>query len=77
MTTQEHKLMISMFTKIYESFGVIASTLTSRGIWTDDDAKAFASAVRFDRAKMENFADRASAEYLQFAIQLGVEVDLT
>ena len=76
MTTQEHKLMMTMFTRMYESMGIIANTLTSRGIWTNDDAEAFAHATHFDLEKMEAFASLAFDDYIVFAARLGVDVEL-
>ena len=76
MTAKEHKLMITMFTCMYERFGIIANTLTSRGIWSGDDAAAFEHAVRFDREKMTALALQAFDQYHIFATKLGVDTKI-
>jgi hypothetical protein len=76
MTAKEHKLMIAMFTRINERLGVIADTLTSRGIWTGDDAAAFAHAVRSDREKLSVFALQAFDDYHIIAAKLDVDIPL-
>lgn len=76
MTTEEHKLMMTMFTCMYERFGIIANALTSRGIWTGDDAAAFEHAVHFDREKMTAFALQAFDNYQVFAAKLGVDTKI-
>lgn len=75
MTAKEHKLMIAMFTRINERVGIIANTLTSRGIWSGDDAQAFAHAVHFDQ-KLKTFALQALDDYHIFAAQIGVDTKI-
>jgi hypothetical protein len=75
MTPEEHKLMVAMFMKMYERFGILADTLKSRGIWSGDDPQAFAHAVHFDREKMTKFALQAFDDYFLTAEQVGVEVE--
>jgi hypothetical protein len=72
MTKQEHELLISMFARLYQAIGAIEETLTSRGIWTGDDAVAFAHAVHVDDQKVLNYVRRARRDYLLFANQIGV-----
>ncbi|MGA9804392.1 MAG: hypothetical protein WBQ19_04775 [Terriglobales bacterium] len=76
MTAKEHKLMIAMFTRINERVGIIANTLTSRGIWSGDDAQAFAHAVHFDQEKLKTFALQALDDYHIFAAQIGVDTKI-
>jgi hypothetical protein len=75
MTAKEHKLMMTMFASMNERFGVIADTLTSRGVWSGDDAQAFAHAVRADREKLSSFALQAFDDYQTIAARLDVEVE--
>jgi len=72
MTPKEHELMLLMFTRLYESIGIIEETLKSRGIWTGDDPKAFSHAVHADDRKLLRYAERARNDYVAFANQLGV-----
>ncbi len=76
MTKQEHKLMLLMFTRLYESIGIPEETLKSRGIWTGDDPTAFSHAVHADDRKILHYATRAREDYVTFASQLGVVPDL-
>jgi hypothetical protein len=76
MTAKEHKLMIAMFTRINERVGIIADTLTSRGIWTGDDAEAFSHAIHFDQEKLKVFALQALDDYHIFAAKLDVDIPL-
>ena len=76
MTAKEHKLMIVMFARMNERIGIIANTLTSRGLWSGDDEQAFAHAVHFDREKMTTLGAQAFDDYHIFAAKLGVDVPL-
>jgi len=76
MTPSEHKLMVSMFTRMNESIGILANTLTSRGLWTGDDAQAFAHAIHADQKKLQSFALQALTDYQTYAEDLGVETGL-
>lgn len=76
MTKQEHELMVLMFARMYEAFSRIEETLKSRGIWTDDDEKAFAHAVHDDPRKLAQHTIAAWKTYLYFAKQSGVETGL-
>jgi hypothetical protein len=76
MTPQEHKLLITMFSRMHEAFEIISDTLKSREIWTDDDEKAFFHAVHADREKIARFARDAGADYLRCAASLGVVTGL-
>lgn len=72
MTRKEHELIMTMFARLYESIGTIEETLKSRGIWSDDDPKAFSHAVHTDDRKLLHYAERARSDYVAFANQLGV-----
>ena len=72
MTRQEHELMLLMFTRLYESIGIIEETLKSRGVWSADDPTAFSHAVHSDERKLFAYAQRARNDYVNFASQLGV-----
>lgn len=73
MTQKEHQLMVLMFARLYEAFGIIEETLKSRGIWTDDDQRAFYHSVHADDQKLFLYLERARKDYLGFVNQLGVE----
>jgi hypothetical protein len=74
MTRQEHELMILMFSRVNESIGIIVETLTSRGIWSDDDPKAFSHAVHADDQKLLFYAAQARKDYSVLAKQAGITV---
>jgi hypothetical protein len=76
MTKQEHELMVLMFARVFEAIGRIEETFKSRGIWTDDDAKAFAHAVHTDARNLVEYTSRAMLTYLHLAKQSGVETGL-
>lgn len=76
MTTQEHKLMILMFARLHEAIEAISETLSSRGIWSGDDKKAFQDLVRSDKYKLGGYVLRAGHDYLKLAKKLGVETGI-
>ena len=72
MTTKEHDLILLMFARMLERMGIIAETFKSRGIWTDDDGRAFSHLVHDDTQKMLRYASVAMREYLECAKVAGV-----
>ena len=52
MESKEHYLMLLMFARMHECLYVITDTLKSRGLWTDDDQRAFPDAVHYDQRKV-------------------------
>lgn len=76
MTTDEHRLMILMFARLHESLEAINETLSSRGIWAEDDKKAFRDLAHHDDRKIENYLAQAGRDYLKLAKELGVETGI-
>jgi hypothetical protein len=76
MTKSDHLLIVMMFARMRESFLVLAESFTSRGIWSDDDAKAFAHAVHADERKVEWCLTETRRDYLFLAKELGVATGL-
>jgi hypothetical protein len=72
MTNQEHELMIMMFARANEAIGILTETLKSRGLWTEDDEKAFAHMVHADDQKLLLYTAQARNDYLRCATSLGV-----
>lgn len=67
--------MILLLSRVYEQFEVLKQTLRSRGVWTDDDERAFSAATHSDDRNLLLCALRARADYLAVARQCGMEVD--
>jgi hypothetical protein len=76
MTKQEHELMLLMFARTRQMFRILTEVLTSRGIVTGDDAKAFSHAIHFDDAKTLNSIMLTWRDYQSAAIQSGVVTGL-
>lgn len=76
MTKKEHELMLLMFARTQQIFGILTEVLTSRGILTGDDAKAFSHATHYDDAKTWKFVLQAWRDYQSAAIQSGVVTGL-
>jgi hypothetical protein len=76
MTPEEHKLMLTLFTKYFQQIKVIIEILKSRGLLEGDDPMAFATAVHSDSESNERVFQQAAALYLQAAKRLGVETGL-
>lgn len=73
MTPEEHELMMLLLARVYEYFELITETLKSRGLWTEDDEKAFAHMVHDDPAKLLRAASRARKDYLALLRESGVD----
>lgn len=73
MTNEEHLLMVLVIARMYEAVEIVTQTLKSRGLWTDDDEKAFAHAVHDDDAKLTALVQRAKRDYLLLAKMAGVD----
>ena len=76
MTPQEHELMIMMFARMHEAIEILKETLKSRGLWTDDDEKAFSHAVHADARKLLQNIGQAYIDYARIAKLAGVVVEL-
>lgn len=76
MEPKEHYLLLVMFARIHEHLHVITDTLKSRGLWTDDDERAFSVAVALDSEKLRTCLKLASKDYLRLASALGVATGL-
>lgn len=76
MTPKEHELQVLMFARLFEAVGVLSDVLTSRGVLTGDDAKAFRHAVHHDPTKLLEHVSQAMLDYEKCAAQLGVETGL-
>jgi len=76
MTAKEHELIMMMFARMNESIGVITDTLTSRGLWTGDDARAFAHVAHADDRRMDFYISKALKDYTGLAETLGVVTGL-
>ena len=76
MTQQEHELMILMFTRTAQMFRILTEVLTSRGVLTSDDAKAFAHAIHYDDEKTLHLVIQTWGDYQKSAILSGVTTGL-
>jgi hypothetical protein len=76
MTHDDHHLMVLMFARTFQAMAAITETLKSRGIWTEDDEKAFNFAVHQNDAVILRCAALAMTEYLKVAAKVGVETGL-
>ena len=76
MTKQEHEMMLIMFARTGQMFRILTEILTSRGILTGDDAKAFSHAIHFDDEKTLKTVLRTWHDYQAAAIQSGVVTGL-
>lgn len=76
MTPQEHKMMMLMFARMYQHYGILMDVLKSRELLTGDDAQAFSHAAHFDDQKTMQFVLRAWRDYQAAAIQSDVVTGL-
>ena len=76
MTKQEHEMMLIMFARTGQVFQILTEMLTSRGILTGDDAKAFSHAIHYDDAKRLKTVLQTWHDYQAAAIQSGVVTGL-
>jgi hypothetical protein len=76
MTPEEHRLVIYVLARQYQSIKTIIATLKSRGILEGDDPEAFASSVFLDSASNLSVLQEAKTEYLNLAKFLGVQTGL-
>ena len=72
MTTQEHALMICMFTRMYALLGIMTEALKREGLWSEDDQKAYQSAFASDRQQWAKFYFQAIQDYQECAEKMGV-----
>lgn len=68
--------MLLMFARMHECLLVIRETLKSRGLWTDDDEKAFSVAVHADAGKLRDCLTLAKKDYLRMSIGVGLVTGL-
>ena len=76
MTKEEHAFFLSMFSRVYEVVGVLEETLKSRGLWSEDDQKAFATVVHSDDERLLYYAQRAHNDYKALAKAAGLITDV-
>jgi hypothetical protein len=76
MTKQEHEMMIMMFARTWQMFEILTAVLSSRGILTGDDMRAFAHAIHFDQSKTMKAVLQTWQDYQAVAIHSGVATGL-
>jgi hypothetical protein len=76
MTTKEHLLVLTLFTKQNQFIKVLLDILKSRGILAADDASAFAFSQNVDAFSNAAIFAEAKAKYLELANELGIETGL-
>lgn len=76
MTTDEHKLLITMFMRQYQQLQVVIDIFKSRGLLQDDDPMAFASAVHADAERTVFLFQQTTQIYLDTAKALGIETGI-
>ena len=76
MTPLEHELIMLMFARMNEAIATITDVLKSRGLLTEDDAKAFSHAVHYDETKTLPVVLQTWRDYLACAAQVGVATGL-
>jgi hypothetical protein len=76
MTPQEHKLMVTMFTKQLQQLKVVIEILKSRGLLEGDDAMAYATVVHSDEQSNALVFQQAREMYLQAAKYLKIDTGL-
>lgn len=76
MTHEEHEMMLMLFARLYEAIEVLKETLRSRGLWTEDDEKAFSHAVHQDARKLLSSLTQAYVDYVRVAKIAGVATGL-
>jgi hypothetical protein len=76
MTKQEHEMMLLMFARTRQMFEIISDVLSSSGVLTGDDAKAFSHAVHYDDRKRLTAVVQTWRDYQAAAIQSGVVTGL-
>ena len=72
MTKQEHEMMLVMFARTGQMFRILTEVLTSRGIVTADDARAFSHAIHYDDEKTLKTVLQTWDDY-QAAYQIALE----
>jgi hypothetical protein len=72
MTTEEHKLMMFMFARLYELVGATSEALVKCGAWSGPDLAAFQQMVHDDNSKFAGYAEEAMSDYLRCAKDAGV-----
>jgi hypothetical protein len=72
MTSQEHALMISMFTKQARQIKVLADVLKSNGLLQGDDLEAFTAIVDSDPVVSKELAVGTIQDYVDTSRNLGI-----
>jgi hypothetical protein len=72
MTIEEHMLMLNLLFKQRQGMRVLLNMLRSRGVLTEDDEKAFASAQIQDVLSNAAVFDETKEFYLKSAHSLGI-----
>lgn len=76
MTTKEHLLVLSLFTKQAQLIKLLLDILKSRQILSADDARAFEFSANVDAASNLALFEQAKARYVQLAKGLGIDTGL-
>jgi len=76
MTPKEHLLVLTLFVKQAQIAKVMLDILKSRGLLTDDDARAFEFSANVDAASISALFEQSKAKYLALARGLGIETGL-
>ncbi len=72
MTSQEHALMISMFTKQARQIKVLSDVLKSNGVLQGDDLEAFTAIVDSDPAVSRELSVETIQDYVDTCRTLGI-----
>lgn len=76
MNPQEHLLIVCLYFKQQQAIRILLNMLKSRGVLTDDDEAAFASAQMQNYESNAAIFDGAKAAYLAIARGAGVATGL-
>jgi hypothetical protein len=73
MTPDEHVLLLQLLFKQRQAIRILLDMLKSRGVLTEDDEKAFASAQAQNVGSNAAIFDEAKSLYMTLADSLGLE----
>jgi hypothetical protein len=76
MTPQEHMMMLLLLMKQDQSIKILINILTSRGVLTGDDARAFEFSQMQDAASNAAVFDGTKQKYLTVAKSLSLHTGL-
>lgn len=75
MTQEEHRLMMTMFTRQHQLLVTTLKIMENAGVALPDDLRAYHEAVRHDDALTTEIVELISREYRKIASRNGVVVD--